>query len=167
MDPYLVEVFAGQVRLQCRFIVMAAEALSHAVQSKDTTQTFHAVQGLLSSAANVQKALWGQGGTREAAREALRQYLGVEESSPFRDMGMRDNFDHFDERLERWWRLSTNHNYVDLNLGKLSALPGTEEIDVFRNLDPATMDLVFWGDTFNIAAIVVAARQILREVPSA
>ncbi|MDP2328469.1 MAG: hypothetical protein Q8M79_10360 [Dehalococcoidia bacterium] len=167
MDPFLVEVFAGQVRLQCQFIVMAAEALSHALRSGDTTQTFHAVQGLLSAAANVQKALWGQGGRRQADREVLRQHLGIEENSPFRQMGMRDNFDHFDERLEEWWRQSKSQNYVDLNVGNVAAaLTGTEEIDVFRNLDPATMDLVFWGDTFNIAAIVAAAQQILRQAPN-
>jgi hypothetical protein len=31
----------------------------------------------------------------------------------------------------------------------------------FRQLDPTTLDVVFWGDTFNISEIVAEAQRIL------
>jgi len=64
---------------------------------------------------------------------------------------MRNHFEHFDERLDRWWEQSSHHGYVDRNIGMVTA--GIEEINVFRNYFPETGELVFWGDKFNLKAI--------------
>jgi hypothetical protein len=71
---------------------------------------------------------------------------------------MRNNFEHFDERLDRWWNESKSHNYADMNIG---AIGGVEEIDSFRQYDAGTRELMFWGQNFNTGDIVAETKRIL------
>ncbi len=71
------------------------------------------VQGFLTAVANISKALWGPKGKRAQERAPLRATLKVDEASPLKPTSMRNNFDHFDDRLDTWWRTSVNHNSTD------------------------------------------------------
>jgi hypothetical protein len=71
---------------------------------------------------------------------------------------MRNNFEHFDERLDRWWAKSKRHNYSDFNLGPIGSF---DEIDSFRNFDPASTDLSFWGQAFNLQSLINEVQSIL------
>ena len=73
---------------------------------------------------------------------------------------MRNNFDHFDERLDRWWQESKHHVYLDLNLMRKAGTSGVDEIDRFRAFDATTTDLTFWGQEFNIQRLVDEVRKI-------
>jgi hypothetical protein len=123
-------------------------------------RSWHPVQAFLSATANISKALWGQGGSLTAERRALRESLGVDDLSPLRHTSMRNNFDHFDERLDEWWRESAQHLYVDLNFGAF-ANAYTEQRDVFRNYDPATGELTFWGERYDLPAVAAEIRRIM------
>ena len=119
-------------------------------------RTWYPVQAFLSAVANISKALWGQRGQFAAERADLRASLGVQDSSPIRSTTMRNNFDHFDERLDEWWKGSTNHNYVDLGFGDMTTTAtgaGIGTQDRFRSFDPATGNLVFWGQTYHVPTI--------------
>jgi hypothetical protein len=41
-----------------------------------------------------------------------------------------------------------------------SAVAGLDEADMFRVLDPTTMDVLFWGERFNLQEIVNEVRLI-------
>jgi hypothetical protein len=74
---------------------------------------------------------------------------------------MRNNFDHFDDRLDSWWYASARHNYVDLSIGDVvSAISGVPEEEMFRSYDPATGDVVFWGKRYNLPGIVDELKRI-------
>jgi hypothetical protein len=73
---------------------------------------------------------------------------------------MRNHFEHYDERLEQWWAESPDHNIADRNVMPIDVLK-FDRLGGFRQLDPNTMDVVFWGDTFNIPEIVAEAQRIL------
>jgi len=73
---------------------------------------------------------------------------------------MRNNFEHFDERLDRWWQQSTNHNRIDLSVGPKHMMPEFPDIEQFRAFDPVTTELAFWGQTFNIQEIVNEVHKI-------
>jgi hypothetical protein len=75
---------------------------------------------------------------------------------------MRNHFDHFDERLDAWFAISTDHNYVDMNIGNVAAMiKGIPEDEMFRSFDPSTGDLIFWGDRYNLPTIVVEVQRIM------
>src|SRR6185312_5907330 len=91
-------------------------------------------------------------------RKSLRDSIGISDESPLRQVTMRNNFEHFDERLDRWWVKSEKHNYSDFNLGSIG---GIDEIDSFRNFDPASTDLSFWGQAFNLQSPINEVQSIL------
>lgn len=113
------------------------------------------IQSLLTSVANISKALWGQRGKFSVEREPLRAVLGVPDTSPLAPTQMRNNFDHFDERLDEWWARSTDHNYVDLNFGDVaSTIQGVSPEDMFRSYDPQSGNVAFWGQQYNLPTIM-------------
>ena len=119
------------------------------------------VQVGITGAGNVSKALWGQGSRLAESRRPLRDSLTVPENSPFRDVSMRNHFEHYDERLDRWWRESPNHNHLDRMIGPPSGVVGLDDLDRFRVYDPTTNDVVFWGERFNMQAIATEAERLL------
>ena len=160
----LLRLFQSQVKLQCEFMLLAANQANEALRQQTPESNialFSALQSLLGSAANISKALWGAGSRFTDERKELRESIGVEDSSPLHEVTMRNNFEHFDERLTKWWDESTRHNYSDLNVGPRNMIQGLDDLDTFRNFDPRSADLFFWGQTFNVQALVNEIRRIL------
>ena len=161
MDVMLLRLFQQQVLNQCKFMLLAANDITAALQTHDVTRTFCGLQNLLNAAANISKALWGQAGKLAAQRQDLRDSIGVSDDSPLRTVTMRNNFEHFDERLDVWWRDSQQHNNVDFCLMPKSAVKGVDPVDWFRVFDPATTDLYFWSQEFNIQELITEVQRML------
>ena len=161
VDIMLLRVFQRQLALQCKFLLLAAEEADRGVRQRDVDLTFYALQNVLSAAANISKALWGQRGRFATERAPLRDSIAIGDDSSLKNVAMRNNFEHFDERLEKWWNESARHSHVDLCIGaKNRTLVGVDEIDQFRSFDPETSDITFWGQDFNLAKIVDEVRRI-------
>jgi hypothetical protein len=161
MDTMLLRVFQRQVLLQCRFMLLAAQEANKGLQQRDSVVTFYALQNLLNAAANVSKALWGPKGKKAAERKLLRDSISVTDDLSLRDVGMRNHFEHLDERLDRWWEESRNHNHADMLVGSRGMISGFDTIDRFRQFDPSTMDMIFWGQDFNIQKLITEAQTLL------
>lgn len=157
----LLRVFQRQVEFQLGALLNANGRLVSALAQDDMPPVWYAVEGLLTAAANASKALWGQGQAANDARRPLRESLGVADDSPLSARRMRNHFEHFDERLDEWWVKSPAHNIADMNLMPSGAIVGLDQLGMFRQLDPQTLELIFWGDTFNIPEIVGEALRIL------
>lgn len=164
MDPMLLRTFQNQVLLECKFALLAADDLSEAVNQHDTTRIFYAIQNFLNAVGNISKALWGQTGSRDKERRALRDSIGISDDSVLQHVNMRDNYEHFDERIDRWWQQSSRHNYADLNIGTPSMISSLEETDMFRTFDPQTGDVIFWGQSFNVPVLIDEITRILPTV---
>jgi hypothetical protein len=143
VDARLQKIFLGQIELQCRAVLLANETL--AAHLKDPGVAFCAIQSLLNAAANLAKCLWGTGGQLSAERAPLRARLEVGDTSPLKNVTMRNNFEHFDERLDTWWATSEKRNYFDRNVwpGRPN---GFDDNDVFRVFTPGTGQVWFWGN---------------------
>src|SRR5437867_3414185 len=115
MDLMLLRVFQQQVAFQLRALLNAHARLMAALTVSDTAEIWFSVEALLSAAANVSKAFWGQGAATNTARKPLRDSLSVSEASPFAERHMRNHFEHYDERLDEWWGKSPTHNIADMN----------------------------------------------------
>jgi len=114
------------------------------------------VQYLLTSTANISKSLWGQSGKLRVEREPLRRSLEVPDDSPLEATDLRNDLEHIDERLDRWYARSTSHNYIDANIGPAGSIVGIARANIFRHYDPATGVVTFWGRDYSIPAIVEA-----------
>jgi hypothetical protein len=167
MDVMLLRAFQTQIAFQCRVIVLAANELNAALFTGDTTRIWVAIQNLLTGAANISKALWGQSGKFAAERADLRASIQIDDTSALRSVAMRNNFEHFDERLDRWWEKSSNRSYIDMNVGPLGAIVGAEDIDTFRWFDPTTSEVIFWGRHFNINEVLAETQRMLPIVTAA
>lgn len=169
MDPMLLEVFQGQVLVQCEFLLLAAAELDTALEQHNVRRAFYALQSILNAAGNASKALWGQSGETEVAarRKPLRDSIELSDDSPLQSVRVRNHFEHFDNRVDDWWEKSTVRAFVDMNIGIPVGGMGFGKYDWFRNFDPQTGDLTFWGDQFNIRAIVNEVIQIVPKLKEA
>jgi hypothetical protein len=162
VELMLLRQFQTQVALQCKFLINAANEINVGLKNRNVEHVFYGIQNLLNAGANISKALWGSKGRRAEQRKQLRESIGIADDSPLREVTMRNNFEHLDERLDRWWNESSRHNHADMNIGpKSRTISGLDEIDMFRLFDPETTDLTFWGEEFNIQSIVAEVQTIL------
>jgi hypothetical protein len=161
MDLMLLRTFQTQVALQCKFILLSAADINKGMILQNPQSVFYALQNMLNAAANVSKALWGQGGRLSQERKLLRDSIGVQDDSPLREVTMRNNFEHFDERLDTWWQESKSHNHIDIVVGPKNMIVGTADMDKFRHFDPSTTDMVFWGQEFNLQKLVTEVQRIM------
>lgn len=102
MDIFLLRMFQRQALLQCQFALVAAHDINAALVRDDTIGVFYSLQNLLNSAANISKVFWGAGGHLAEARRELRASIALADDSPLLAVAMRNNYEHFDERLDQW-----------------------------------------------------------------
>lgn len=83
---------------------------------------------------------------------AIRQALQIADSSAMliQNTDIRDDLEHYDERLEAWYVASLNKNMADLGLMPRNAISGFESIDYRRNIDPATLFFYIEGNDFDL-----------------
>src|SRR5271154_1382263 len=106
MELMLLRVFQKQVLLQCQFLMQASADINTAINATikergNNHAVFYALQNFLNAAADISKALWGQRGKLASERKDLRDSIGIADDSPLTEVNMRNNFEHFDERLDR------------------------------------------------------------------
>lgn len=161
MDSHHLRVFQGQVLDQCKFLIFAAQDINAGLKSRDARRVMYAVQNLLNAGANISKMLWGQRGKKAEERAPLRDSIGISDTSPLREVTMRNHFEHMDERIDRWKSTSARKNYADMLIGPREMIEGIEPTDTFRWFDPVSADVIFWGEAFNIQSLVTEAERVI------
>jgi hypothetical protein len=126
METFPLRIFQQHVLDQCQCLLSAAHDVNSGLASHDADRIFRALQNVLNAGANISKLLWGQKGKRAEARKRLRESIGIHDDSPLRQVSMRNNFEHMDERIDRWWAESSRHNYADRTIGPRGDLLGRE-----------------------------------------
>lgn len=66
------------------------------------------------------------------------------------DINVRNDFEHFDERIDSWVINSKRHNYADKNIMPAGAISGLDPKDNFRQYDPKTKILYFAGREYYV-----------------
>lgn len=126
------------------------DSFARKTQLDDFWQAIHIA---LVGAANVSLLLWGSGGKKAESRRPLRESIGVDDNSYLKDLQLRNHFEHFDERLERWWDQSEGRNFGDKNIGPVNIVPSFGNQEWFRSYDPQTGKLSFWREEVNLLAV--------------
>jgi hypothetical protein len=165
MDKRLLQKFLYEIARQCRFCLTAYEDLNQVLRQRNTgDRLWYSIQSFLIASGNISKLLFGTTTQSRDQRADLRRSLGVDDSSPLNDRAARNYFEHFDERLERWFNDSTRYNFVDSSVSPLQQFGGVDEHDFIRNLDPGRMAITFYGDECLMIPIVEAVKQLRERI---
>src|SRR5438105_4713736 len=121
MDDFVQHVLEYQVADQALYLALAGEDLAVA-PLWPSHRLWFSIQNLVIAAGNLSKLLWGQAGKLAVEREPLRRRFGVEEDSVLRPTQIRNDFEHIDERVQRWATEHPNGNFVDMNVGPLNMI---------------------------------------------
>jgi hypothetical protein len=157
----LLRAFQRQVKTQCEFALRANDSIDQATKLRDGSEAFYGIQNLLNAAANIRKTLWGSSDKTALDRKPVRESLDTDEHSIlFTRSVIRNHTEHFDERIDKWWRESTSKNFLDSNVGPRRLIIGFEEIDIFRWFDPTTGEASFWGDTLSLRDLVSEIKRL-------
>jgi hypothetical protein len=161
VDALVLSVFQFEVAFQCKTILTAATRLDGALAKSDTDEIWTQLQIILLASANLSKMFWGSGGKRRALRKDLRDSVQIDDKSPLRDTNLRNDFEHFDERLEDWYSSSTHKNFVGRNIGP----PGSFNVPTdpkrrFQHFDPSSGLVSFWGHSVPIRDLIAEANRI-------
>jgi hypothetical protein len=153
-DPFVEEVLAAEVHEQCKFALMAHAHLTQA-QSDPATPiqwTWYSLQNFLVAAANISKLLWGTKPATKARRTRLRIALGVDDTFAIRDRNLRNDFEHFDERVED--KCTKTHIYIGRNVGPAGMIAIGDPDDHFQHYDPTTGQVTFWTHSVSVPAVL-------------
>ena len=165
MDDRLLGIFQMELATQCEFILIGGRQANAYLETHETQPLWFALQGMLVSAANASTLLLGSR-TEEAldARRRLRESVEVTDESPLSSRRLRNDFEHFDERLEEWFGKSEDHNYIGRLIGDPDGIVvagrGVPE-DKFGHFDPSTTLVSFWERSASLQAVLSEAERIL------
>jgi hypothetical protein len=129
MDKCLEVAFLQELGGQCNFASVALDDMSaHGGKLVAGDQTagvrfWSSVQSLLMAVANISKILFPKNKPRG---NYLQTLLGISSGSPldYTNRGVRDSYEHIDERLETWWNNSADKRRADYNIYPTTALHG-------------------------------------------
>ena len=91
--------------------------------------------------------------------EIKKAYQAIPDINPS-DVNVRNDFEHFDERIDSWVINSKNHNYADKNIMPAGAISGLDPKDNFRQYDPGTKILYFAGREYHLGRIYDYIQQV-------
>src|ERR1017187_2150309 len=165
MDERILHILQFEVAFQCKCVLMAADVLngqfSLPLVKTDSDVVWFALQSLLIAAANLSKLFWGSAGKREAEGLDLRVSLEVKGDSPLRDPDLRNDFEHFDTRVEDWFAKSEQHNFMGRTIGQHAGVVGVSMGDRFQWYDPSTSVVTFWNHSVALVPVIAEVQRIL------
>ena len=146
--------FLAEIEHQAGLGLLAAQDLEQSVAADDKERVWYSAQAFLVATAIVSKLLWG--GPSDAPKRAhLRECLGVSDDSPLRSQVLRNHFEHFDERIEKW--AHRGQGSADLVIGVPWQANPDED---WRYFDPSSRTLSFTGDKLDLALVVGALSKV-------
>jgi hypothetical protein len=143
MRDIAVGAFVLEVRLQSKFVSQASANLTAGLESGDVDAIWLAIHSLLAAAANLSKLFWPVAIAQTGRGDFLRDLFGVYDDSPLRSRALRNDFEHFDERLDAWTE-GASSVFADRNIGPRDRVTLGDE--PLRHYDPDT-DTVYFRDS--------------------
>ena len=155
------QALIGEIGFQCRLAERAANQLEKA---SGPIETWGSIQSLLVAAANVSKILWPKGEAYRGRAEQLQELLGVDEHKLLPALGLRNHFEHYDERIERYFDGSNSAVYMDLAIDSLEPTPGALPRFYHRHYNPSSQTVSFRDDPpVDLREVVAALMEILEK----
>lgn len=171
VDSYLVEIFEREIMHQWDIAARSISMMNLVLrrESQDVGLFWFGLDAALGALGNISKIFFplGKLDTNSGRRRAyMRQLYGITDHSLLRSRDARNGFEHFDERLDRWFRNSTRKNFADRNISEPDDISGLESIDFARHFDPKSNTVTVFGVALDFQALVLEVKSIIDQVQS-
>ncbi|MBU1121178.1 MAG: hypothetical protein KKF54_00560 [Candidatus Omnitrophica bacterium] len=153
-------VFVSEVVLQSKIAELAAKRLSAIKDNFDQIEVWSSIQSILVAAGNVSKILCPQEKKYAVRGKRLRELLKVEDNNILSDRSLRNHFEHYDDRIEDWFKNQSSAVYSDLAVDPFKSIWGNVPSNHHRAYDPLTQTLTFRGESFELAAVLKELKEI-------
>ncbi len=157
MDGLQEMIFLGEIVLQTKIAQRAYERLQATHNNFDHIEVWSSIQSILVAAGNVSKILWPQK-KNELRGERLRQILKVKNDNPLSNREFRNHFEHYDSRIEEWFKKHSTGAYIDLAMNPF--LREGTSTNTHRGYNSFNNTLVFRGKSLDLTAILEALEEM-------
>lgn len=148
-------IFLSEVLLQSKIALRAFERLQDTHETFDSLEVWCSIQSILVSSANISKILWSS--KSKLRGERLRKLLNVEVDNILSTRKFRNNFEHYDEQIEKWFKNRPYGVYVDLAMNpSLDGFNGNEH----RGYNSFDNSLIFRGERLDLNEVLTALTSI-------
>ncbi|MEO3408520.1 hypothetical protein AAFN85_31690 [Mucilaginibacter sp. CAU 1740] len=150
-------ILVGEIVLQSQIAKRAAKRLRGTHDNFDNIETWCSIQSILVSVGNVSKILWPNEKYKTRG-EKLRQLLKVKNDNALSNRKFRNHFEHYDERIEEYFKFNAQGVYIDLamNPSLRSGIFGDEPLNTHRGYNSFNNTLVFRDETLDLNDILSA-----------
>ena len=156
------------------FVKMAVEDIisCRTTDTRGLFREYYYIQVLLSALGNISKILWPIGRNkdtellelRKARGRDLREALNIKDDSPLESRKLRDIFEHFDEKMDEWFRKTERHGFSDRNVGSLEGVTVPRPSERLRTFVPETWTIVYCGREFKLSPAIRAVCGLYDEI---
>ena len=153
-------VFISEIVLQSKIAELAAKRLSAIKDNFDQIEVWSSIQSILVAAGNVSKILWPQEKKYAVRGKRLRELLKVDDNNILSDRSLRNHFEHYDDRIEKWFKGKSSAVYSDLAIDPFKSIWGNVPTNHHRAYDPLSHTLTFRGESFDLAAVLKELKEI-------
>jgi hypothetical protein len=179
MDERYLWIFQDEVAHQCRLALIAAADIDSALEvvlqprigpqrNAAMDRLWFSIHAFLTATANISKLLWPSPRRKNPplpARAAeVRTSLSVSDDSPLLSRELRDDFEHFDERLE-YWVVTWGDSVVDRSIG--GSKSDFKSPSCLRCFDYKSWTLTFCGKEYPLRPRINAIRELLEKATDA
>ena len=171
MDRLLERIYLTQIIEDCGMFGLSITAFNKAKNASCNNESIdelfmHAFSSIHRAAA-ISRMFWPPGSKDKSKSERsrkrgehLRSVIEIDHNHPIRSRSIRDNLEHFDERLDDWAENSKYKNMIKKFLGPRSAVSGIEDSDIIHHYDPKLYTYYFRGQPFNLQALTNGVKDI-------
>jgi hypothetical protein len=169
LHPQLAWQFERELLHQWAYVARSVGIMNSVLQNKSNDQDvfWFAVDAALGAFGNISKVFWP---TRSASKAttarcaAMRRTFKIPDGAMLKNRRVRDSLEHFDERLDRWYRTSQRKNFADQIIAPRAAIVGIDPGDYARHFDPETSIVTIFGDDLDFQALVSEVDALMTEV---
>lgn len=186
MQDFIKKVYLKQISMDCDSCMDTANRMKLLIndieQGKATIgeneyKFFAELANFVNKTAAISRMFWPpvphKPGKRTTAQNRAKKRgddllfeLKIPLDSPIKNRNIRNNFEHYDERLDDWAYSSINKNFLNYVYGPRNAVSGIEDGDIIHRYNPETDIYSFRGKEFNIKELVVGVFDIQRQINS-
>ena len=149
-------VYISEIVLQVKIGQKAYERLKF---SEDTIDVWASIQSILISSANISRILWPNKEYNDRGFR-LRKMLNISDDNILRDRTFRNHFEHYDERIAKWFVEGVNGVFIDLAMNPDLSFSSQNSKRGYNTIDET---VVFCGQKFDLNKLNVAMLEILEK----
>lgn len=152
-------VFLSEIVFQSKIAQRASDRLRATRDHFDKLEVWSSIQLILVAAANVSKILWPQKKYKSRG-DLLRKLLNVDQNNLLSDRRFRNHFEHYDEKIENWFKDQPSAVYRDLEIDPFKSIWGITDHNKNRTYDPIKQTITFRGESLDLEEVLNALEEI-------